>query len=756
MVSTPSTAFIAQCSPEPELAHIASALLSPSPAKNERLFVDSQEKMARLISEVSYLEQQAQMCPVPAGWTRYFDEHGKEVYIHDYGRFPPQHRHPLLGYFAGFASVVLAARSGRLSREQFRQELKQAGARIDKEAEAVAAAWSGPFLLNNGLEWRNGSWSTTKNPAAPTQHLLQVLHGLETSGACGWPSAERSMPESLKKLNFEEFAPALPLPVGAKVEALCGDKWRRCRVVALLESTQEVRVLWSHMKTTSDVKRKNVRLRQDVEKWKASPQKHSPLVSPSLAPTKFVPVIPEVKDEAWLQASAARVHCLARANRAQALESMREACMRGQGSDAAETPETAATPSRARVPAASTPSRPSPEATLGTPWQTSLQNATPEVEASRSNSEAKIQGKIPSLATPSTATPGIRTLGSDDADPPSIDCSGGTPLMEPNGGATECSWFDVASSQGSPRPDTPRFHSDPPSRARSFSPRCDLELTYAALSRWKSPSPFHRRSAALSWWDRAEIQFNIATPATSPPPTRERDILASASPTAFTTDDLEAVYSCNWASPRSSTRPSAVPEPPALPGRGRRRGGAFSMAVLAQTGPIARVESPEPKEAAGPTPRWRLPAPGSSTGRREGGSCLSPRRSATSAFYGEVRPQRLDFTMTPSPQQLWSPAESSVTDCGTATSSQPRRLEASLAEASEPSGYPLAGGDGLADEDASGRRRLALSRARLAQSSPPSRAQGSERTRERGKSVPSKADAVACPPRRLLGAGFLL
>lgn len=135
------------------------------------------------VSEATWLAEQADRSPVPAGWCRCYDQLGRELFVHENGAFPVQWTHPMLGYFASLLSMVIAAKAGEMLGKQLRQELEMAKDRIAKEAQAIAAAWAGPWRVGPE-QWEMwhceaSGWHSTTDPLAAPRHLLEVFDSLE-------------------------------------------------------------------------------------------------------------------------------------------------------------------------------------------------------------------------------------------------------------------------------------------------------------------------------------------------------------------------------------------------------------------------------------------------------------------------------------------------------------------------------------------------------------------------------------------------
>lgn len=135
-------------------------------------------------SEVVWLAEQANLCPVPAGWFRCEDEKGRILFVHENGAFPVQGRHPMLGYFVSLMSLLLAAKAGLIDEEQLSFEIDAAESRIAEEAEAISKAWAGPFKVGpDGCfeMWHceECGWDSIMDPAAAPIHLLHVLDVLQ-------------------------------------------------------------------------------------------------------------------------------------------------------------------------------------------------------------------------------------------------------------------------------------------------------------------------------------------------------------------------------------------------------------------------------------------------------------------------------------------------------------------------------------------------------------------------------------------------
>eukprot|EP00440_Ansanella_granifera_P065105 gb/GFBE01070595.1/.p1 GENE.gb/GFBE01070595.1/~~gb/GFBE01070595.1/.p1 ORF type:complete len:608 (+),score=66.16 gb/GFBE01070595.1/:1-1824(+) len=171
-----------------ELQETAAAadLLGGSPSK-----VQSQSSGSSS-SLVVWLAAQAEQCPVPSCWRRLWDDRGRELFIHEYGVFPPQIVHPMLGYFVGMVSIVLLAGKGA-DEQTLNAEAEAFRTRIVSEAAELNSAYSGPLRSELGVdEWycTETGWFTDVDPEESPRYLLQVLrqlHGRLCASAPGEP-----------------------------------------------------------------------------------------------------------------------------------------------------------------------------------------------------------------------------------------------------------------------------------------------------------------------------------------------------------------------------------------------------------------------------------------------------------------------------------------------------------------------------------------------------------------------------------------
>lgn len=130
---------------------------------------------------VHWLAAKAESCPVPSFWRRILDEHGKELFMHEYDVYPPQIVHPMLGYFASLASIVFLASKAEED-ASIQREFESFRKRIVGEAAELAAACSRPIKSDLGVdEWLcdETGWRTGVDPEESPRYLLQVVEHLQ-------------------------------------------------------------------------------------------------------------------------------------------------------------------------------------------------------------------------------------------------------------------------------------------------------------------------------------------------------------------------------------------------------------------------------------------------------------------------------------------------------------------------------------------------------------------------------------------------
>lgn len=161
--------------------------------------------------EVMWLAWQALMCPLPPLWRIATNKVGTRIFVHERGLHPPQLVHPLLGYFAALAAIVLLA-GEYVAGEQVEEagceegwyaEACKARERIVADAQAAADGW---VFLESQIRptWRQAAtgWTSYTDPAAAPKHLLRVLSKLEMwlmghappAGSVGQKSAVMELP----------------------------------------------------------------------------------------------------------------------------------------------------------------------------------------------------------------------------------------------------------------------------------------------------------------------------------------------------------------------------------------------------------------------------------------------------------------------------------------------------------------------------------------------------------------------------------
>lgn len=162
-----------------EILQVAHRLFKAAQLQNDKLCDIQDEEFTT--PEVIWLAEQADRCPVPAGWCRCQDEIGRFLFVHENSAFSVQYQNPMLGYFVSLMSMMLATQAGSISWPQLRHELQLAKARITAESEAVNRGWNGPWRVGPWTMWHSEAtgWSSVTDPSAAPRHLLEVLESLE-------------------------------------------------------------------------------------------------------------------------------------------------------------------------------------------------------------------------------------------------------------------------------------------------------------------------------------------------------------------------------------------------------------------------------------------------------------------------------------------------------------------------------------------------------------------------------------------------
>lgn len=139
------------------------------------------DRIEEVSPEVLWLAGEAASCPPPAGWLRCRDEWGRELFVHEFGAFPPRRQHPLLSYFAGLTVAVQTLREEGVPAAL--AVLANAEQSISASCDEILATWTGPFHPQHGgrlVEWRCATkgWTTCTDPEAAPSHLLRVVKRL--------------------------------------------------------------------------------------------------------------------------------------------------------------------------------------------------------------------------------------------------------------------------------------------------------------------------------------------------------------------------------------------------------------------------------------------------------------------------------------------------------------------------------------------------------------------------------------------------